>query len=305
MINVAFDDENAATRSRWVYADTGVWDTERNISEFVAAVPTYAAYGLTAITIGMQGGNPALSTSEPQPWHVSAFRADGTLKAAWLSRLDRAIRACDANGIVVILNYFYFGQDQRLTDEAAVVRATDNATDWVMSQGYTNVLVEVGNEADYNYEHSILGPDRIHELIQRVQQRSSGRLKVSSSLSGGGIPDDPLLAASDFVLLHGNGQTATSIRNMVDTVRSRSSYQASPKPIVFNEDSTTLANFDAAVEKDAGWGYHDKSGFQIVPINWTLNTSSKQAFFGRVAGYATSDENPKPPSPPTGVRVIN
>ena len=291
MINVAFDDSNAATRSQWAYPDTGVWDAERNISQFVAAVPTYAAYGLTAITIGMQGGNPVLSTSEPPPWHVSAFRADGTLRAAWLSRLDRAIRACDAYGIVVILNYFYFGQDQVLLDEAAVIQATDNATDWVLAQGYTNVLIEISNEADSVYEHPILGTDRVHELIQRVQQRSNGRLKVSSSLSGGGIPGDPLLAASDFVLLHGNGQTATSIRNMVDTVRSRSAYQAKPKPIVFNEDSITLANFDAAVEKQAGWGYHDKSGFQVVPIDWSLNTFSKQAFFERVAGYATSSSS--------------
>ena len=50
--------------------------------------------------------------------------------------------------MVVILGYFYFGQDQRLTDEAAVVAAADNATAWVVAGGYANVIVEIANEID-------------------------------------------------------------------------------------------------------------------------------------------------------------
>jgi len=33
-------------------------------------------------------------------------------------------------------------------DEQSVVRATDAATDWLVGQGYTHVLIEVANEAD-------------------------------------------------------------------------------------------------------------------------------------------------------------
>ncbi len=34
-----FDDLNPDTRLRWVYPDTGEWDPERNVREFVAMLP--------------------------------------------------------------------------------------------------------------------------------------------------------------------------------------------------------------------------------------------------------------------------
>jgi hypothetical protein len=45
--------------------------------------------------------------------------------------------------MVVIVGYFYQGQDERLADEAAVARAVDNATDLLLEGGFTNVLVEM------------------------------------------------------------------------------------------------------------------------------------------------------------------
>ena len=44
--------------------------------------------------------------------------------------MSRIVDRADQLGMVVILGYFYFGQDQRVTDEAAVVAAVDNATAW-------------------------------------------------------------------------------------------------------------------------------------------------------------------------------
>ena len=64
----------------------------------------------------------------------------------------------DELGMVVILGIFYFGQDQRLKDEAAVRRAIENAVDWVFDRGYTNVLIEVNNECNVRYDHAILAP---------------------------------------------------------------------------------------------------------------------------------------------------
>ena len=64
--------------------------------------------------------------------------------------------------MVVILGYFYFGQDERLTDEAAVYRAVDEATKWVLQSGYRNVLIEINNETNVpRYEHEILQPHRV------------------------------------------------------------------------------------------------------------------------------------------------
>ena len=73
--------------------------------------------------------------------------------------MRRVLDAADEQGMVVILGYFYFGQDQRLRDEAAVVRATDEATRWLLDGGWRHVLVEVNNETNVKaYDHEILRP---------------------------------------------------------------------------------------------------------------------------------------------------
>src|SRR5688572_3885276 len=42
MVQAIFDDENPQTVDEWEYPDTKRWDLERNVSEFIAALPTYA-----------------------------------------------------------------------------------------------------------------------------------------------------------------------------------------------------------------------------------------------------------------------
>jgi hypothetical protein len=288
MIQAAFDDANRATVTRWRYPDTGRWSADRNTREFVAAVPGYARRGLRAVTVGLQGGSPldadGFRGNRQRPL-VSAFRPDGSLKPAWLRRLHRVITACDRHGIVVIVSLFYFGQDHRLRDEAAVLRAVDNTTAWLMRERYTNVLVEIANEADLFYEHPIIRPARIDGLIARVQQRSRRRLMVSTSFTSGHYPAESTVARADFVLVHGNGEGPAGVRRIVEIVRSRQAYRRNPKPIVFNEDSTKTDNMRAAVASGASWGYYDQgrndygAGFQSPPVNWRLTTSEKVRFF--------------------------
>lgn len=183
MVQAVFDDENPSTVGLWAYPDTGVWDPERNTDEFVAALPSYASQGLLAFTVSLQGGRPVPPGHplyDSQPWIVSAFNADGSLKPAWLGRLGRVVGAADAQGMVVILDLFYYAQDQRLTDEAAVTRAVDDVVDWLLANNYTNVLIEIANESTSNtgkFQHEILKPARVAELITRVKTRSGGQLK--------------------------------------------------------------------------------------------------------------------------------
>jgi hypothetical protein len=211
MVQGIFDDLNPATRGMWDYPD-GPWDADRNTREFVAAMPEWRARGLLSFTINLQGGNPR-AYSPDQPWHNSAFREDGSLRSAYMQRLQLVLDRADELGMLPMLGYFYFGQDQHLENEDAVLHACDNATDWVLDQGYGNVLIEIANEVDHpKYSHAVIGAQRCHELIRRVQERSrgrvtspKGRLPVSASLCGGRIPGPNLVAASDFLLLHGNG----------------------------------------------------------------------------------------------------
>ena len=189
--------------------------------------------------------------------------------------------------MAVILGYFYFGQDERLQDEAAVLRATDAATDWLLDHGYRNVLVEVNNECDVLYNHPILQPARVHELIGQVQKhrRGASRLLVSTSYGGGAIPKPNVVGAADFLLIHGNGVADPNrIAEMVRQTRKVPGY--TPKPILFNEDDhfdfdRPRNNFIASVQEYASWGFFDpgkndyRNGYQSPPVNWGLNRTQR------------------------------
>src|SRR6185436_14535573 len=114
MVQGIFDDLNPETRARWNYPDTGKWDADRNTREFVAAMPEWRRHGLLAFTLNLQGGSPE-GYSRGQPWHNSAFAADGALRADYFARTARIIERADELGMVVILGIFYFGQDERVT----------------------------------------------------------------------------------------------------------------------------------------------------------------------------------------------
>ena len=123
MVQGLFDDQNPETAGKWKYPDTGEWDPDRNTDEFVAAMEEWYAYGLLSFTINLQGGSPQ-GYSKEQPWHNSGFDAAGTLRPEYVSRLERILDAADGLGMAPILGLFYFGQDQRLTDESAVLAAS-------------------------------------------------------------------------------------------------------------------------------------------------------------------------------------
>jgi hypothetical protein len=301
MVQGIFDDLNPDTRARWDYPD-GPWDAERNTNEFIEAMPLWQQAGLVSFTINLQGGSPE-GYSKEQPWHNSAFTESGELQGGFMARLKRILDAADELGMIPMVGFFYFGQDQRLTDEAAVIRAVENATDWLLTTGHTNLLIEVGNEVDLSrFDHEIIRAPRGHQLIELVKTRSAGRvnapggrLLVSTSMSGNKVPPDNIAAVADFMLLHGNGvKEPDRIRELVDLTRALPSYHG--QPVLFNEDDHF--NFDqpdnnmlAALSRYAGWGYFDyrmageafDDGYQSVPVNWGISSARKKGFFDLLA----------------------
>ena len=305
MVQAVFDDLNPETAQRWAYADTNKWDAERNVREFIAAMPQWRASGLLAFTVNFQGGSPE-GYSHTQPWDTGAFDADGSLRPAFTERMKRVLDAADAQKMVVIVGYFYFGQAMRLRDEAAVLRATDNATQWLLRGGWRNVLVEVDNETNVKaYTHEILMPERVHELIKRVKETShEGRhLLAGTSYGGGAVPRANVVAVSDFLLMHGNGvKDPKRITEMIAQARSVKGYK--PMPVIFNEDdheSFDLPenNFTAAVASHASWGWFDyrrkgesaDEGYQSPPVNWSISSPRKRAFFDLLAEITGSTKH--------------
>lgn len=292
MVQGIFDDRNPGTVARWAYPDTKKWDAERNTAEFIAAMPEWQKHGLLAVTLNLQGGSPE-GYSKVQPWHNSAINDDGSLRQDYLARLERIISKADELGMAVILGYFYFGQDQRLRDEAAVERAVDEATRWVLSKGWRNVLIEINNEANVRYDHDVLKPGRVHELIERVKaaEENGRRLLVSTSFGGGAVPTPHVIRTADLLLIHGNGvKGPEAMRQFIAKVKAaRGERQI---PIVVNEDDhfdfdRADNNFTAAVSEHVSWGYFDfrmkgegfDEGYQSVPVNWGLSSERKRGFF--------------------------
>lgn len=296
MVQGIFDDLNPATAAKWAYPDTGRWDADRNTEEFIAAMPSWRAHGLLAFTINLQGGSPE-GYSQSQPWINSAIAPDGSLREPYMARLARILAAADRHGMVVILGYFYFGQDQHVTDEPAVVRAVDNATRWILENGWRNVMIEINNECNVRYDHEVLQPARVHELIERVKATSldGRRLLVSTSYGGGTVPGENVVRSADFLLIHGNGvKDPARIADMVKRTREVPGY--TNKPILFNEDDhfdfdKPANNFTAAVGAYASWGYFDfrqegepfEAGYQSVPVDWSIGSPRKLGFFKLLA----------------------
>lgn len=291
MAQGTFDDRNPETVSKWAYPDTKKWDPERNVREFIAAMPEWRSHGLLSFTLNLQGGSPE-GYSKRQPWETSGINPDGSIRPECLSRLERILNRADQLGMVVIVGYFYFGQDQRVSDEAAVRRAVTNATNWLLDRGYRNVLIEIANETNVPaYDHEILKPQRIHELIEAVKgmNRDGRRLLVGTSYGGNAIPKPNVVKSSDFLLVHGNGvKDPKRIAEMVRQTREVEGYR--PMPILFNEDDhfdfdKPENNMAAAISEYASWGYFDpgasdySDGYQCPPVKWGLNTDRKKGFF--------------------------
>jgi hypothetical protein len=293
MIQALFDDENPETRDVFAYPDTGEWDPERNVQEFLWAIPEWQGDSLgrprlDAITINFQCGRPVRHAPD-QPWIPTGFEPDGSLKQDWLDRLERVLDRTDLFGMVVILGYFYGTQEARMAGEEAVRRGARNLTEWLLDKKYTNVLIEVNNECNWATQEN-LQPERVHEMIEFVQgiERDGFSYDVSTSFLGG-PPTDEVADVADYILLHGNHiDDPNSVGDLVEETRSLPSFE--PMPIVFNEDDhygfdSEPNNFFEAVASGASWGYFDpgvndyETGYQCPPVDWGITTERERAFF--------------------------
>jgi len=293
MVQGVFDDLNPETVERWKYPDTNEWNADRNTDEFLKAMDDWYAKGLLAFNVNFQGGSPE-GYSKVQPWENNAYEPDGSLRPAYAERMAKIIEKADRLGMVVNLCLFYFGQDERLQDEEAVIAAVDNVVRWIQEKGYSNIILEVANESNNKkYQHDIIGENRVHELILRVKNKAP-KLLVSTSFNGNTLPPDKVVEVSDYVLLHGNGvHDPARIVEMVEQVRALPSYET--KPIIFNEDDhfdfdEPSNNFIEAVKAYASWGFFDfrmkgegfDDGYQTVPVNWGISSDRKKAFFNKL-----------------------
>jgi dienelactone hydrolase len=286
MVQATFDDRNPETRLRWAYPDTKAWDANRNTQEFLDQMENWRKSGLLCMTVNLQGGSPE-GYSRTQPWHNSGINSDGSLEPKTMDRMKRVIQRADDLGMVLILGLYYFGQDQRIANEASVIAGVDNTIDWIVENRFTNLLIEINNECDAPvYDHDILKPGRVHELIERSKARSANAglpLLVGTSYGGNKIPTSNVVKSSDFLLIHGNGvKDPKRIVEMVRETRLLDGYR--PMPILFNEDDhfdfdKDENNFTAAISEYASW------------VNWKISSDRKRGFQSKLQEITGSKPN--------------
>jgi hypothetical protein len=314
-VQATFDDANLGTRGLWTYPDTGVWDPDRNTAEFCASLPQWHDHGILAFTICGQGGGARYIPEVYDTYDNSAFAPNGALKPAYAARIEKVLACADASGMVVIVGMFYWKQTLRMEGDAAIWRATREMLAFLQSTGRKNILIEIANETGPRFGSDLFLVDRAAEMIHTLRSEFPGFLY---STSQGGLdlerdrelPLPSLIEAVDFLMPHGNGNTAERLAAGLDAILAMPAYRANPKPILINEDSTGIANLDVCWPRYVSWGYYSQgrngeghrshdiyadwsepresdyaslSGFQTPPINWTINTPRKRAFFGRVA----------------------
>lgn len=238
MVNAVFEDR----------AKHPEFDPDANSSRFIAHIPEYAAQGVNAFTICLQGGMPGYEGAVN-----SAFQPNGSLRPTYLARMERVILACDQHGVVVILGLYYQRQSGILRNQEAVRAGVVNAARWVQERGFGNVLLEIANE----YPHSGFAHDQIRspkgqaELIRLARQTAPGLL-VSASGYGDGRIDPEVAEAADFLLPHWNSTKVEQIPARIELLKKFG------KPIVANEDdkigSNAVAALHVTVQNGASYG---------------------------------------------------
>jgi hypothetical protein len=308
MVQAIFDDENPRTQIHWIYPDTCSWDPDRNTNEFCEAMPLYRKNGLLGVTVGLQGGGPIYTPNIYENYLNSAFHTDGGLKPRFFDRVKRILNQANKIGMVVILNYFYWQQYKRFKDNNAIRKAVKLTTEWVLENGFRNVLVDINNEVQAG--KGLLESEGIHELIEIIRSttRDGNRLLVGTSIHPWNHqPPGRWSDMVDFFLPHGNDSPREKLRLEIKNLKTSKAFLDTPRPILINEDSIDVKSLDIAVDEGASWGFYSQgfgsnyrdyrwdwtlhnredyyeslSGFQTPPINWGINTDFKKMFFNRV-----------------------
>jgi len=269
------------------------FDPMKNTQRVVAALDTYKAHGVLAISISLQGANQAYERTpgikrtrdaKLGPGRgalMSAYRADGSIKPEWLARTLLLARELDRRGMILNLMYLYCHQDEVFENTAAIDRAVRDTTDWLIDNNLRNVIIEIANEHDNPpWDHNRYVPREIGRLIELARERfvakkAKFRLPISASTGSGMKVFDEARGHADLIVIHGNEATPEQKRARVAELAADPKM---PGPIYMNEDdngrATTpetlkreLASMDEVLDHGgAGWGYMPWVQLQIWPF---------------------------------------
>ena len=264
MVNSIFEDDRADLPEV-----LSGFQADANTDRFIAHMPEYIAHGVDAFTISLQGGTPGYEGAVN-----SAFNADGTLRYVYLKRVSRVINAAAMNGCATILSCFYQRQHSHpraLGNRASIHAAVTNTARWVVSQGFTHVVLEIANEyahagfANWPEGDWLRSHEAQAELIRAAKTAAPGLL-VSTSGMGSGASFEPVAQAGDFTIIHFNNTETNAIPACIEACKIYG------KPVVCNEDDKIgPVGAEAArlsIISGAGWGFMHSAKNQHAPFEF-------------------------------------
>ena len=298
----------------------GQWDPQRNLREFLDALPEWRRCGVLAFTVNLQGGGPTdgnFSKDYPiQPQLNSGFDSKGNLKPAYANRLRSVIEQADRLGMVVIVGFFYQGSSERIQagpEDSFAREAVRQGSLFLKNLPHRNILIEINNETNARYyKHPIMQPDGMLDAVLLAQETVQHQIPVSMSWLAGVMPPgsrgDAALRAVDYVMFHTNGKTPEGVHDEIAEMRR---WAGDNRPLMINEDGVSTFNLKAAVQEGVGWGYYDqglndyRNGFQSPPVNWGISSLVKWVFFEQVARLTGSPAPPRPEYTDDSLPLIN
>ncbi len=267
-----FDDEWLSERS---------FDPDANTDRLIEKLDLYKQHGVGGIVVSLQGGDPgyeggsngvergaSADLGEKSGALVSAYNPDGSLKPAWMARLDRLLQAANARGLVVCLVLFQQDQDEVLSSPEAITAGAANVARHLIERNSRNVIIDVADawdEPEGRWDHRRFVPRFVEVLIRTVReqfQHASFSLPIGASSGSGMFYPISLARLCDVVLLQGNG------RSQADKLARSRGFKQYGRPVLMVSDSNGSAatNAELARERSIAKAYlEDAAGWSYVP----------------------------------------
>jgi len=277
-IQGVFDDKQNPLR----FARFGAkkWNAEQNTENLIEALSEWYNYGLRAFTVGFQGGGPCF-TADNYTIDNNPYSSDGLgIDSNYLRRMKKLILAADSLGMIVIVSCFYCAQARFLENDSAVMNAVKTTANWLRDNGFKNIIIEIANEKDMSdfQIHPVIYTDSGMCSLLEIARRESGGMPVGCSHAGG-VFSEAVAAASDVILIHGNGITRQGYYNLIQKAKAIKP----ARPIVCNEDSQAVSQIDVAFKTQTSWGYYNNVTKQEPPTNWKILQGEDSFFAYRMA----------------------
>ncbi len=274
------------------------FDPDANTDRVIDQLATYEEHGVGGIVVSLQGGDPGYSgerngvargasadLGESSGALVSAYNPDGSLKPAWMSRLDRLLDAANRHGLIVCLVLFQQDQDEALASREAIVAAVSNIARHLIERNARNVIIDVADawdEPEGRWDHRLFIPRYVEFLIRTVREQfhdADFSLPIGASSGSGMLYPMSLARLCDVVLLQGDG------RSTADKLARSKQFKQYGRPVLMVSDSNGVqattdelerehAIAEAYIQGASGWSFVPARTANVFPFDYNLPVSS-------------------------------